>query len=161
MSGGRFALCGSVPCYNVYECKDGYISVGSLEPKFWRMCCLEILNAKHLVSKGLLSGIAGEKVKAEVNEIFKTKTCKEWEPIIAKSDCCVEIVSLAENVKNDPQLKSRDLNVSVNVENERKDQSQMLTLPKSPLNMLYGVQIQNKAAPAKIGQHNDEILSKL
>eukprot|EP01084_Bolivina_argentea_P120800 214158_1 len=50
-SGGRNVLCGAVPCYNVYECKDGHISVGANEPKFWKTFCLEILNARHLISK--------------------------------------------------------------------------------------------------------------
>eukprot|EP01084_Bolivina_argentea_P289251 496651_1 len=161
MSGGKFYLCGAVPCYNIYECKDGFISVGALEPKFWRSCCLEILNAKHLISKGLVMGKLCEKVKGQVTEIFKSKTCKEWEPIIAKSDCCVEVIPLVENVQNDPQLIARDLNIKVNVRNKKKNKSQIITVPKSPLNMLYGVEFQNKPAPAKIGEHNDEILSKL
>merc|ERR1719295_1661311 len=66
VSDGKYVLNGSVPCYNVYECRDGFISVGALEPKFWRRFCLEVLDAKHLVSKGLLMGEAAEPVKEEV-----------------------------------------------------------------------------------------------
>eukprot|EP01084_Bolivina_argentea_P084394 152641_1 len=161
LSGGKFILCGALPCYSVYECKDGYISVGALEPKFWRACCVEILNAKHLITKGMMSGQKCDKVKQEVTNIFKTKTCEEWKPIIAKSDCCVEVVPSVESVKDDPQLIARDLNVTVNVKNKKKGKSQTITVPKSPLNMLYGVAFQNKPAPTKIGQHNHDILSKL
>ena len=103
-------MSGAVPCYHVYQCKNGYISVSALETKFWRKCCTEILNAKHLISKGLFTGVMGEKVKTEVTDIFKQKT---WEPIIAQSDCCAEVVHLVENVQNDPQLIARDFNVRV------------------------------------------------
>ena len=36
----RDLLNGSIPCYALYECADGrYITVGALEPPFWRELC--------------------------------------------------------------------------------------------------------------------------
>lgn len=161
LSHGRNVLNGGVPCYNVYRCKDGWISVGSLEPKFWKMLCLDILNAKHLVSKGLLMGVHGERVKKEVNEIFMSKTCEEWRPLIEKTDCCVEIIPTLEEAGKARLIQARDLDIKVQIEDKRKGKVQTITVPKSPLNMLYGVEFQQKPGPTKIGEHNAEILSKL
>eukprot|EP00483_Globobulimina_turgida_P004610 UN04619 len=155
MSGGKFRLNGKFPCYHVYPCKDGYISVGANEAKFWKMTCEKILKAPHLISKQKAIHHEYNMVIKEITNIFMTKTCKEWEPIISATDCCVEIVPKVETVGNDPQIKARDLDINFKINDKT------FTVPKSPLNMLYGVQFQNKPGPASIGQNNNEILSKL
>lgn len=33
---GTDILCGKFPCYDIYATLDGHVSVGALEPKFWR-----------------------------------------------------------------------------------------------------------------------------
>eukprot|EP01084_Bolivina_argentea_P289252 496652_1 len=155
MSDGQFTLNGRFPCYNVYPCKDGYISVGANEAKFWKTFCLEILNAKHLISKQYVQNKQRDKVMQEITNIFMSKTCKEWEPIINGADCCVEIIPKVESIQNDAQMIARDLDVEFRVKDK------VYTVPKSPLNMLRGVEFQNKPGPSRIGQHNEEILSKL
>lgn len=158
LSNGRFVLNGAVPCYGVYPCKDGFISVGALEPKFWIRLC-KVLNAKKLSSKGLVRGKEAEAVKEEVTRIFMTKTCAEWKVLLDKSDCCTEVVPKAEDVANLDLIKSRNLDVEVDV--KAKGNEQKITVPKTPLNMLHGVEFQRQPGPSKIGEHNHEILSKL
>ena len=36
---GELLLAGSVICYRPYECADGWVSLGALEPKFWQAWC--------------------------------------------------------------------------------------------------------------------------
>jgi len=36
---GRGALNGGIACYLPYECADGWVSCGALEPKFWQAFC--------------------------------------------------------------------------------------------------------------------------
>ncbi len=36
---GEMLLAGAVVCYRPYECSDGYVSLGALEPKFWQAWC--------------------------------------------------------------------------------------------------------------------------
>ncbi len=36
---GELLLAGSVLCYRPYECSDGFVSLGALEPKFWQAWC--------------------------------------------------------------------------------------------------------------------------
>lgn len=160
VSDGRYVLNGAVPCYNVYECADGFVAVGALEPKFWKRFCVEVMDAAHLVSKGLLMGEAAEPVKNEVTRILKTKTRAEWRTLLAKSDCCVEVVLSAEEAGKSELIRARELDVEVEIEG-KNGRRQTIRVPKSPLNMLDGVRFQNAPGPSKIGQHNEEILSKL
>merc|ERR1712129_206922 len=150
---------GAVPCYGVYQCKDGFVSVGALEPKFWRRLCKEVLSAEHLVSKGLVRGKRADAVREEVTRIFRTKTREEWRVLLDASDCCTEVVPNAEEVGNLELIQSRDLDIAVDVNGKGK--TQRIIVPKTPLNMLHGVTFQKGAGPTKIGQHNKEIFSKL
>ena len=36
---GDLPLAGSLVCYRPYECADGWVSLGALEPKFWQAWC--------------------------------------------------------------------------------------------------------------------------
>ena len=36
---GQEMLNGGVACYLPYECADGWVSCGALEPKFWQAFC--------------------------------------------------------------------------------------------------------------------------
>jgi len=36
---GDLPLAGSLVCYRPYECSDGWVSLGALEPKFWQAWC--------------------------------------------------------------------------------------------------------------------------
>ena len=47
---GRGRLTGGIPCYRVYSCADGYLSVGALEPKFWEALCTA-LDRPDLISR--------------------------------------------------------------------------------------------------------------
>ena len=163
ISKGNYVLVGKCPCYEVYKCKDGFISVGALEPKFWKLFCLGVLKRKDFIVKQFDSGIEGEKTKKEIENILLTKTMDEWNVILKNVDCCVECVPLSENISNnDEQLRTRNLNVSIKIDGKgkKKGESEVFSVPKSPFNMLYGTQFQDKPAP-QLGQHNQELLSKL
>ena len=36
---GELPLAGSLVCYRPYECADGWVALGALEPKFWQAWC--------------------------------------------------------------------------------------------------------------------------
>src|SRR5205085_11988077 len=36
---GELQLAGGLTCYRPYQCADGYVTLGALEPKFWRAWC--------------------------------------------------------------------------------------------------------------------------
>ena len=118
MDTAAFLGGGEMPCreehllnggtvYDFYKTADGrYMSVGSLEPKFFADLC-----------KGL--GLAGEpgvdlqlddpQTKKKVREAFATRTMKEWCEIFAGLDACVEPVLTLEEARADEQIRQRNM----------------------------------------------------
>src|SRR3954469_18329455 len=64
---GDLELAGRLICYRPYECKDGWVTLGALEPKFWQAWCRgvgrEDLVEKQFVAPGS-GGRGGEEVGA-------------------------------------------------------------------------------------------------
>ncbi len=72
---GETQLTGGLACYDVYRCSDGeYLTLGALEPKFWRAWC-EAVDRSDLVDRHLEG--SGE-LTEEVAGVFREKTAEEW-----------------------------------------------------------------------------------
>ncbi len=101
--------------YGFYETADGgYLSVGSLEPKFWKTFC-ETIGCPDLVPGGVMPADLSE-VKERIASVIRTRTRKEWTEIFRDKDCCVEpVASLREALLEDEQVKARDMVTEVSV----------------------------------------------
>lgn len=151
---GRDILVGSVPCYYVYPTADGFISVGALEPKFWKRL-IKALKVPELESQQFAQDADGEQVKAKLAHLFKQHNNQYWSQFFAQHDCAVEVVLQPESAaQQDAQLQSRQLYLPVQVEDNKT-----LMLLKTPLNMT-GIQFAQTPGP-KLGAHNEEILKQL
>lgn len=98
---GRDFLTGGLPCYQVYRCADGrYMAVGALELKFWEMCCDLLqrpdLKTRHWTLGQTVGGDDAMAVKAELDQIFATRTQAEWTSLFEPADCCVTPVLTTE-----------------------------------------------------------------
>lgn len=83
--------------YNVYETSDGqYISIGSIEPKFYA----ELLETLGLASEDLPKQndrAQWPAMKERLSKLFKTKTRDEWCAVMEGSDICfAPVLSLSE-----------------------------------------------------------------
>lgn len=103
---GKGWLNGGIPCYSVYETKDGgFMSLGALEEKFWSRFC-RAAGREDLIAQQFSADPA---VRGEVEAIFKARTRQEWEALAARQDfCCEPVLDLAE-VKQHPQVRERKL----------------------------------------------------
>ena len=101
--------------YGYYETKDGeYLSVGSLEPKFWAAFCTGI-GCPDLI-EGTVEPEDIDTVRERVRGVLKTKTRDEWTAIFQELDCCVEpVLSLKEALLEDEHIRERNLVVEVEV----------------------------------------------
>jgi alpha-methylacyl-CoA racemase len=97
---GELELAGGILCYFPYETGDGgWVSLGALEPKFWRNWCdgvgrpdLKEKQFEHPESK------AG----ADVAAVFKQRTRAEWKLFADEHDCCLEpILDLDEALESE------------------------------------------------------------
>ncbi len=94
---GEMQLSGRYACYQVYPTKDGrYISLGALEPKFWKNFC-EAIGREAFVLKQFIEGEERVQIINEIRELFKTRTQKEWVEFFKNVDACLEpVLSLGE-----------------------------------------------------------------
>ncbi len=109
---GTHFLNGLLPPYNVYETKDGgWISIGSLETKFWHNLCRH-LDAEQYTDREF-DPTAFEEIKAHFRKQFKTKTRAEWFEILSRDEiCATPVYDLAEALE-DPHNRARQMVVEV------------------------------------------------
>lgn len=108
LGGGRDLLIGAVPCYGVYPTKDGHLSVGGIEPKFWMGLCAA-LQLPELSDRGLDTGAAGDEVRAALAAKLATRTTAEWVELLGPLDVCVEPLRAPEEVLADPAFPRVDV----------------------------------------------------
>jgi alpha-methylacyl-CoA racemase len=106
LNGGR--------AYDLYQTQDGrWLSVGSLEPKFWEGFCAAIGRAD-LVAPGLsLDDGEQARVKAAVREAIAARPLAEWIAVFAPLDVCVEPVLTVPEMLAAPHTAARGLVVDV------------------------------------------------
>jgi alpha-methylacyl-CoA racemase len=86
---GGLPLAGSLICYRPYECADGWVTLGALEPKFWQAWCRGV-GREELIERQFER--PGSDAHAQVVEIFKARTRAQWQEFAAQHDCCLEPV---------------------------------------------------------------------
>ncbi|MBN1382821.1 MAG: CoA transferase [Deltaproteobacteria bacterium] len=142
--------------YDFYQTKDEkYISVGGLEPQFFKAFC-EIIGRADLVE----GGIAPDNFKAvkdDIKQIIMTKTRDEWTAIFSGVDACVEpVLSLGEAL-NDPHVKAREMVIECDLPQGGK--AKQLA---NPIKFSATKQEYRKAAMAKgISPQTSEVLKEL
>lgn len=102
----RMPLNGAQPCYRVYRCADGWMSVAALEPKFWRRLC-EVLGVAEVSEGAFTTGVEAERVAAVVEAALMGATRAEWRERFAGEDVCCEPVLDLDEVAADPQTRHR------------------------------------------------------
>ncbi|TMC50556.1 MAG: CoA transferase [Chloroflexi bacterium] len=101
-------LNGRHPCYNLYRCADGVMSVGALEPKFWA-ALVEALGVPHLAGDAFADGEDADRVHAELEAVFLRRTRAQWVEALAGRDVCCEPVLGLDEVFDHEQVRHRHL----------------------------------------------------
>ncbi len=143
--------------YDYYETRDGgYMSVGSLEPKFWSQFCTAI--GREDLIEGTVWPENSEEVKRQIRGIFRTRTRDEWTEIFSHYDACVQpVMDLKEALLEDGQIKAREMVVDVPVPlKEGITVRQMGTAVK-----LSECPCEYRFAGYPLGYHTREIIDKL
>ena len=93
--------------YNIYKCADGrYLAAAPLEPQFWQSFCEKIGKPEW---KTVLSFGANPELRAQLDDIFATKTLSQWLEVFAAGDCCVSPVNTLEEALDFLPVQERDL----------------------------------------------------
>jgi len=148
---GDGLLTGRFPCYRIYACADGYLSVGALEPKFWREF-MEVIGLPELAGSGLVDGEEGERAVAAVQALLLTKTRAQWEELLAGHDVCVEpVLDIGETFAH-PQVRSRGMQLEAGEGRPTAQTGFPIRLQDTPAGF-------RRAAP-RYGEHTDEVLAE-
>jgi len=107
---GELPLAGSLICYRPYECADGWVSLGALEPKFWQAWCRGV-GREELIAKQFER--PGSDAHAQVIEIFKKRTRAEWEAFAREHDCCLEPVLELDEALDSELVRAREMVVEL------------------------------------------------
>lgn len=105
---GGEPLTGGIAPYSTYKTKDGrYVSLGALEPKFWRSFCEGV--GLDFDMGAMIPGPHQAALRAKLGEIFASRTRDEWAAFGAEKDCCLEPVLEPRELRDDPHLRARGL----------------------------------------------------
>ena len=146
LSGGRV-------CYFVYETSDGrWMSLGALEPKFWREWCVGV-DREDLIDRQLEP--PDSEAGRQVADVFMQKTFDEWVSFGQEHECCLDpILELDEALESD-LFKSR----SSVVEYEHPSFGKVRQVGP-PIRFSRTTARKPSAAPG-VGEHTDEVLAEI
>lgn len=152
---GHSTLDGALPCYNIYETKDGkHVTLAALEAKFWHTFCTRVGHLELLPFHLPHGPIEREQAMEILRTLFKTRTRDEWLTELSDIDVCVGPVYSIDEALNDPQAQARGVRVS-----SGKEDATFQTLPSFP--RISGVEQTQHYPPPTLGEHTGEILHEL
>jgi alpha-methylacyl-CoA racemase len=110
---GTNILDGGAQFYDTYETSDGkYISLGSLEPQFYKLL-LELAEIDDPVFKNQLDIFKWPEMKEKLAVIIKSKTRDEWCEIMEGTDVCFAPVLSFDEAINHPHNVEREVFIDV------------------------------------------------
>ena len=143
-------LDGGAHFYDTYECSDGkFISLGSIEPQFYKLLC-DLAGFDNNLSSDQMSRDDWPEKKKAVKEIILTKTREEWCQIMEGTDVCFAPVLNMEEAPNHPHNKARQTFIEL----------EGATQP-APAPRFSRTNPEVQSSPSLVGEHTDEILQSL
>jgi alpha-methylacyl-CoA racemase len=149
---GELELAGGIVCYRPYECADGWVTLGALEPKFWQAFCRGV-GREDLIEQQFAP--PGSPAHAEVETIFRERTREEWRAFASEHDCCLEPVLALDEALDSELVRAREMVVE-------------LEQPGAGPVRQLGVPIKFERTPGQLrspgpvlGEHTDEVLAGL
>lgn len=151
---GEGVLSGGIICYRPYACSDGWVTLGALEPKFWRAWCRGV-GREDLIERQF--DPAGSDAHAAVQAVFLGRTREEWQAFATEVDCCLEPVLDLDEALGSELVREREMVVAL-------DQPGVA----APVRLL-GVPVKLSRTPGDparrpgpaLGEHTDEVLRSL
>ena len=104
---GTNLLDGGAHFYGTYETADGkYVSIGSIEPQFYELL-LEKAELDPQKYSAQMDQTGWSELKADLTQVFKSKTREEWCSIMEGSDVCFAPILSLDEVKDHPHNVAR------------------------------------------------------
>jgi crotonobetainyl-CoA:carnitine CoA-transferase CaiB-like acyl-CoA transferase len=99
-------LNGGAACYNFYQCADGdFISLGAIEPVFWRNFCEALQKPEWIVRQ--IEVMPQQDLIADVAQLISEHSRSHWQDLLNEVDCCFEILFAGDELAQHEQFESR------------------------------------------------------
>jgi len=148
---GAETLNGGAACYLPYECADGWVSCGALEPKFWQAFCAGVERPDLVEHQFAPPSSEGH---AAVADVFRGRTRAEWKAFNDEHDCCIEPVLDLEQALSSELIAGREMVVEVH-----QPELGPVRLLGHPLKLGRTPADPTRPAPA-LGEHTREVLAE-
>jgi alpha-methylacyl-CoA racemase len=149
---GEGQLAGALTCYRPYRCADGYVTLGALEPKFWRAWCHGV-GREDLVDHAF--DAPGSPAHEAVSEIFASRTREQWRQFATEHDCCLEPVLDLDEALDSELVAAREMVVEL----EQPGADRPVKLLGAPVKLSRTPADPTRAPGPGLGEHTDEILA--
>jgi crotonobetainyl-CoA:carnitine CoA-transferase CaiB-like acyl-CoA transferase len=148
---GEQQLAGGLICYLPYEARDGWVTCGALEPKFWAALCNGVGRPDLIESQ---FDAPGSDAWREIAEVFRARTREEWRAFNDEHDCCVEPVLDVDEALDSELVRAREMVVEM-------QQPELGTIRQLgvPVKMSRTPGDPTRPAPA-FGEHTREVLAE-
>jgi crotonobetainyl-CoA:carnitine CoA-transferase CaiB-like acyl-CoA transferase len=150
---GRLELAGGYVCYRPYACRDGWVTLGALEPKFWQAWCRGVGRPDLIEAQFEPPGSAAH---AEVEQVFARRSRAEWELFAAEHECCLEPVLELEEALQSELARAREMVVEIEQPGVPRPVSQLGV----PIKLSRTPGAPGSAGPG-LGEHTHEVLAAL
>jgi len=148
---GELPLAGSLICYRPYECADGWVTLGALEPKFWQGFCRGVGREELVAAQFERPGSAAHE---QVKEIFKGRTRDQWEAFARENDCCLEPVLELDEALGSELVGAREMVVEI----EQPGAERAVRLLGVPVKLGRTPGDHARLPGPALGEHTEEVL---
>jgi alpha-methylacyl-CoA racemase len=148
---GELPLAGSLICYRPYECADGWVTLGALEPKFWQAWCRGV-GREDLIAKQFER--PGSEAHAEVQAIFRARARFDWEAFAHEHDCCLEPVLELDEALSSELVREREMVVEI----EQPGAARPVRQLGVPIKLTRTPGAHARLPGPALGEHTEEVL---
>jgi len=148
---GELPLAGSLVCYRPYECADGWVTLGALEPKFWQAWCRGV-GREDLIERQFEP--PGSNTHAEVQAVFRARTRAQWEAFAREHDCCLEPVLDLDEALDSELVRARDMVVEIDQPGAQRPVRQLGV----PIKLTRTPGSHARLPSPALGEHTEQVL---
>ena len=87
---GELQLAGALTCYRPYECADGYVTLGALEPKFWQAFCRGV--GREDLLEHAFDPPGSRRTRSRRRDLRRSARASSGAQFASEHDCCLEPV---------------------------------------------------------------------
>jgi crotonobetainyl-CoA:carnitine CoA-transferase CaiB-like acyl-CoA transferase len=148
---GDLPLAGSLVCYRPYQCADGWVTLGALEPKFWQAWCRGV-GREDLIERQFEG--PGSDAHDQVSEIFIGRTRSDWQAFAAEHDCCLEPVLELDEALSSDLVREREMVVEIDQPGAERPVRQL----GIPVKLTRTPGAHARLPGPALGEHTEEVL---